>query len=168
MAINFDSIISNAKGTANIAKLKVTLGFKTNELNKLYTELGKLFYDFTKNNQTEEVESVSEDNHSSENETTNSSVTDYMADENIRACYEKIPSLEQEIAILESQISNEKDNMKPMSTPTETGYSQTNYSQDPVTPTGSGAKCSKCGKVQSEDNEFCVNCGTKISKYQEE
>lgn len=53
MAINFDSIISNAKGTANIAKLKVTLGFKTNELNKLYTELGKLFYDFTKNNQTE-------------------------------------------------------------------------------------------------------------------
>lgn len=71
MAINFDSIISNAKGTANIAKLKVTLGFKTNELNKLYTELGKLFYDFTKNNQTEEVESVSEDNHSSENETTN-------------------------------------------------------------------------------------------------
>ena len=99
MAINFDSIISNTKGTANIAKLKVTLGFKTNELNKLYTELGKLFYDFTKNNQTEEVESVSEDNHSSENETTNSSVTDYMADENIRACYEKIPSLEQEIAI---------------------------------------------------------------------
>lgn len=168
MAINFDSIISNAKGTANIAKLKVTLGFKTNELNKLYTELGKLFYDFTKNNQTEEVESVSEDNHSSENEITNSSVTDYMADENIRACYEKIPSLEQEIAILESQISNEKDNMKPMSTPTETGYSQTNYSQDPVTPTGSGAKCPKCGKVQSEDDEFCVNCGTKISKYQEE
>ena len=124
----------------------------------------QLFYDFIKSNQTEEVESVSEDNHSSENETTNSSVTDYMADENIRVCFEKIPSLEQEIAILESQISNENDNMKPMSTPTETGYSQTNYSQDPVTPTGSGAKCPKCGKVQSEDNEFCVNCGTKISK----
>lgn len=72
MAINFDSIISNTKGAANIAKLKVTLGLKTNELNKLYTELGKLFYDFTKSNQAEEVESVSEDNHSSENETTNS------------------------------------------------------------------------------------------------
>ena len=42
MAINFDSIISNTKGAANIAKLKVTLGLKTNELNKLYTELGKL------------------------------------------------------------------------------------------------------------------------------
>lgn len=164
MAINFDSIISNTKGAANIAKLKVTLGFKTNELNKLYTELGKLFYEFTKNNQTEEVESVSEDNHSSENETTNSSVTDYMADENIRACYEKIPSLEQEIAILESQISNEKDNMKPMSTPTETGYSQTNYSQDSVTPTRSGAKYPKCGANQSLDNEFCIYCGTKINK----
>ena len=157
MAINFDSIISNTKGAANIAKLKVTLGLKTNELNKLYTELGKLFYDFTKSNQTEEVESVSEDNHSSENETTNSSVTDYMADENIRACYEKI-------AILESQISNEKDNMKPMSTPTETGYSQTNYSQDPVTPTGSGAKCPKCGAMQSSDNKFCVYCGNKMGE----
>lgn len=164
MAINFDSIISNTKGAANIAKLKVTLGFKTNELNKLYTELGKLFYEFTKNNQTEEVESVSEDNHSSENETTNSSVTDYMADENIRACYEKIPSLEQEIAILESQISNEKDNMKPMSTPTETGYSQANYYQNDVNSSESVAKCPKCGAVQGIDNEFCVYCGTKINK----
>lgn len=43
MAINFDSIISNTKGAANIAKLKVTLGLKTNELNKLYTELGNCF-----------------------------------------------------------------------------------------------------------------------------
>ena len=87
-----------------------------------------------------------------------------MADEKLRACLEKIPRLEQEVATLESQISNEKDNMKPISTPTERGYSQTNYSQDPVTPTESGVKCLKCGAMQSPDNKFCVYCGTKISK----
>lgn len=50
MAINFDSIISNTKGAANIAKIKVTLGLKVNELSKLYAEVGKLFYEVTRNN----------------------------------------------------------------------------------------------------------------------
>ena len=164
MAINFDSIISNTKGAANIAKLKVTLGLKTNELNKLYTELGEIFYECTKKNQKETTEQVREDNPSLENENKNSVLIDFMADEKLRACLEKIPRLEQEVATLESQISNEKDNMKPISTPTERGYSQTNYSQDPVTPTESGVKCLKCGAMQSPDNKFCVYCGTKISK----
>ena len=144
MAINFDSVISNTKGAANIAKLKVTLGLKTNELNKLYSELGKFFYECTKNNQT-----------------------DYMADEQIRDCLEKIPSLEQEIATLESQVSNEKDSMKPIDTPKEpmqSGYGQPNYSQGPAASAESGVKCPKCGAMQSSDNEFCIFCVTKMSE----
>ena len=166
MAINFDSVISNAKGAANIAKLKVTLGLKKNELNKMFEELGRSFFECTRNEPIKEVESASEDNLSSETENMHSSLIDYMADENIRACLEKIPILQKEIAALESQVLNEKENMKPISTPDsmQSGYGQANYPQDHVTPTVSGAKCSKCGAMQSPDNDFCENCGSKMSE----
>ena len=93
MAINFDSIISNTKGAANIAKIKVTLGLKVNELSKLYAEVGKLFYEVTRNNNTQDNDSLKEDKLSLDIDNTNSFVSDLMASEELRSYLEKITDL---------------------------------------------------------------------------
>ena len=164
MAINFDSIISNTKGAANIAKIKVTLGLKVNELSKLYAEVGKLFYEVTRNNNTQDNDSLKL---SLDIDNTNSFVSDLMASEELRSYLEKITDLKKEIEELESQVLVEKGNMKPIDTSSEQTNqenTQANYYQNDVNSSESVAKCPKCGAIQGIDNEFCVYCGTKINK----
>ena len=96
MAINFDSIISNTKGAANIAKIKVTLGLKVNELSKLYAEVGKLFYEVTRNNNAQDNDSLKEDKLSLDIDNMNSFVSDLMANEELRGYLEKITDLKKE------------------------------------------------------------------------
>ncbi len=161
MAINFDSIISNTKGAANIAKIKVTLGLKVNELSKLYAEVGKLFYEVTRNNNAQDNDSLKEDKLSLDIDNMNSFVSDLMANEESRGYLEK------EIEELESQVLVEKGNMKPIDTSSEQtnqDNTQANYYQNDVNSSESVTKCPKCGAVQGIDNEFCVYCGTKINK----
>ena len=167
MAINFDSIISNTKGAANIAKIKVTLGLKVNELSKLYAEVGKLFYEVTRNHNTQDNDSLKEDKLSLDIDNTNSFVSDLMANEELRGYLEKITDLKKEIEELESQVLVEKGNMKPIDTSSEQTNqenTQANYYQNDVHSSESVTKCPKCGAVQGIDNEFCVYCGTKINK----
>lgn len=93
MAINFESIISNTKGAANIAKIKVTLGLKVNELSKLYAEVGKLFYEVTRNNNAQDNDSLKEDKLSLDIDNMNLFVSDLMENEELRGYLEKITDL---------------------------------------------------------------------------
>lgn len=97
MAINFDSIISNTKGAANIAKIKVTLGLKVNELSKLYAEVGKLFYEVTRNNNAQDNDSLKEDKLSLDIDNMNLFVSDLMANEELRGYLEKITDLKKKL-----------------------------------------------------------------------
>ena len=165
MAINFDSIISNTKGAANIAKIKVTLGLKVNELSKLYAEVGKLFYEVTRNNNAQDNDSLKEDKLSLDIDNMNLFVSDLMANEELRGYLEKITDLKKEIEELESEVSKEKENIKPIdsaSYQSQAECSNANFSQCDDTSSETGVKCPKCGAVQGIDNEFCVYCGAKI------
>lgn len=170
MAINFDSIISNTKGAANIAKIKVTLGLKVNELSKLYAEVGKLFYEVTRNNNAQDNDSLKEDKLSLDIDNMNSFVSDLMENEELRGYLEKITDLKKEIEELESQVLVEKGNMRPIDTSSEQtnqDNTQANYYQNDVNSSESVTKCPKCGNEIKEGASFCPKCGTKVARNQE-
>ena len=162
MGINFDAIMSNGKGATNIAKIKVTLLGKTDELNKSYIELGKAFYEFLKNKCSNKEDDA---------------MCTYG--ESVEVCLEKIKGLEKEISDLESQIINEKNSFKPMAAKNQFVHNMENhnvfsenntenYTEGTAPPMFSGnqvVQCPNCGKVQSSDNAFCENCGYKMSEY---